>query len=173
MRGLPQWQPTHVLENWLQPTTANASSSADFNTDDYNSIDIEVVLETLFDDARIHLTEKSLRPIACGQPFILAGAAGSLPYLKSYGFKTFDKCWDESYDFKADPEKRLIKITELMKHINEWDANTYTNKMAQALAIADYNRQHFFSKEFFNHVVNELKTNLKSGLMALDNTRSL
>ena len=45
--------------------------------------------------------------------------------------------------------------------------------MTQAQAIANYNQQHFFSKEFFNQVVDELKTNLKSGLMALDNTRSL
>jgi phage terminase large subunit-like protein len=74
----PQWKPTNRLENFLQPTTADATSSADFNTDDYNSTDIEVVLETLFDDSRLQLTEKSLRPIACGQPFILTGTV-SLP----------------------------------------------------------------------------------------------
>jgi hypothetical protein len=44
------------------------------------------------------LTEKALRPIACGQPFILAATPGSLQYLRSYGFKTFSGYIDETYD---------------------------------------------------------------------------
>jgi hypothetical protein len=36
------------------------------------------------------------------------------------------------------------------------------------LQIAEYNQQHFFSKDFFNLVVNELKTNLKSAFDELD-----
>lgn len=169
----PAWKPTHVIENYFPINTAESHYSADFDINDYNNTDIEVVLETLFDDPRLHLTEKSLRPIACGQPFILAGTPGSLEYLRSYGFKTFDECWNESYDLETDSQYRLVAITDLMKQIVDWDAETYTNKMTQALATADYNRQHFFSKEFFNQVVDELKTNLKSGLMVLDNTRSL
>jgi hypothetical protein len=163
-----QWQPTHVLENFLQPTTADSNSSADFDTDDYNSTDIEVVLETLFDDDRLHLTEKSLRPIACGQPFILTGTHGSLEYLRGYGFKTFDTIWDESYDQITDPEKRLISIVNLMQQITGWDSATRINKMSQAKSIADYNRRWFFSKDFFDIIVNELKTNLKSAFEELE-----
>ena len=169
----PVWTPTHVIEDYFPINTAKSHYSADFDINDYNNTDIEVVLETLFDDQRIHLTEKILRPIALGQPFILAGTAGSLKYLRSYGFKTFDECWDESYDLETDPQHRLVAITDLMKQIADWNPKIYTNKMTQALAIANYNRQHFFSKEFFNQVVDELKINLKSGLMVLDNTRSL
>ena len=169
----PIWKPTHVIENYFPINTAESHYSADFDIEDYNNTDIEVVLETLFDDQRIHLTEKILRPIALGQPFILAGTAGSLEYLRSYGFKTFDECWNESYDLETDPQYRLVAITDLMKHIADGGPKIYTNKIIQALAIANYNRQHFFSKEFFNQVVDELKINLKSGLMVLDNTRSL
>jgi hypothetical protein len=157
----PQWRPLHVLEDFLQPTTADATSSADFNTNDYNSTDIEVVLETLFDDDRLHLTEKSLRPIACRQPFILAGTRGSLEYIRSYGFKTFGDVWDESYDQIADPEKRLIAVIDLMQQVAAWDEPTKKNKLLQAQKIADYNQQWFFSQEFFDLIINELKTNLK------------
>jgi len=164
----PTWQPTNILENFLQPTKADATSSGDFNTVDYNSTDIEVVLETLFDDSRLHLTEKSLRPLACEQPFILAGTHGSLEYLRSYGFKTFNNCWDESYDTVEDPKERLIKIANLMKQIANWNIETRLNKMAQAKIIAAYNRQHFFSQEFFDLVVNELKTNLTNSFNDLN-----
>jgi uncharacterized protein YeaO (DUF488 family) len=157
----PQWRLNTVLENFFPINNAHSNSSADFDTIDYNSTDIEVVLETLFDDDRLHLTEKSLRPIACNQPFILAGTHGSLDYLRSYGFKTFDTVWDESYDQIADPEVRLKAIVALMQQIFAWDGITKNNKLVQAQAIADYNRQWFFSQNFFDLVINELTTNLK------------
>jgi hypothetical protein len=154
------WKPTIVLENHAQPTHATSNYSADFDTKDYDSTDVEVVLETLFDDGRLHLTEKSLRPIACGQPFILTATAGSLKYLKSYGFKTFGSVWDESYDSIEDPQKRLQAIISVMKSITNWDTDTYNKKILEARQIADYNKQYFFSDAFFDQVIDELKQNL-------------
>ena len=164
----PQWQPTHLLENFFKPTTADSTSSGDFNTNDYNSTDIEVVLETLFDTSRLHLTEKSLRPIACSQPFILAGAQGSLEYLRSYGFKTYSDVWNESYDQIEDSKKRLTAIVDLMDQIAQWDDRTKKNKLLQAQKIAEQNRQWFFIQEFFNLIINELKTNLKLAFNELE-----
>jgi len=162
------WRPTNRLENFLLPTTADATSSADFNTTDYEATDIEVVLETLFDDDRLHLTEKSLRPIACNQPFILAGTLGSLEYLRGYGFKTFDSVWDESYDQIANPEERLIAVVDLMQQISAWDESTKKSKLLQARKIAEHNCRWFFSQNFFDLVINELKTNLKLAFKELD-----
>ena len=162
------WRPQTVLENHFPISQAYSHYSANFDIEDYESSDVEVVLETLFDDGRLHLTEKSLRPIAVGQPFILAGTQGSLEYLRSYGFKTFGDVWDESYDLVEDPAERLIQIAELMKYISTWLPHQRERNMAQAQAIADYNRQHFFSQEFFNQVTDELKTNLTSAFDQLD-----
>ena len=156
----PQWRPTNVLENYVNPTIAQSTYSADFDIADYNSTDIEVVLETLFDDNRLHLTEKSLRPVACGQPFIIAGTYGSLEYLRSYGFKTFSDVWDESYDQIQDPKERLAAIVNLMKQIASWDTDTKISKISQARSVAEYNRKHFFSQTFDSLIVDELKTNL-------------
>jgi hypothetical protein len=124
---------------------------------DYETTEIEVVLETLFDDTRWHLTEKSLRPIAMAQPFILVGTAGSLEYLRSYGFKTFDTVWSESYDQITDPGLRLELIAGIMKTIASWDLATRQQRMQQAQAIADFNKQHFFSSGFFELLQAELR----------------
>jgi len=166
------WRPRTVLENHFPISQAHSHYSANFDVEDYESTDIEVVLETLFDDNRLHLTEKSLRPIAVGQPFILAGTSGSLEYLRSYGFKTFGDIWNESYDLVEDPAERLIQIAELMKYISTWLPHQREHNMAQAQAIADYNRQHFFSQEFFNQVTNELKTNLTLAFDELDSPKN-
>jgi hypothetical protein len=155
----PIWRPQTVVENYFPVSNATSCYSADFDLDDYNSTDIEVVLETLFDDSRLHLTEKILRPIACAQPFILAGTHGSLQYLRSYGFKTFADVWDETYDTIEDPEQRMQAIVDLMKDIATWSSDTHKQRMIQAQEIADYNKKHFFSKEFNLQVEQELKNN--------------
>jgi hypothetical protein len=165
----PCWRPQTVLENFFPISDAHSHYSADFDIEDYESTDIEVVLETLFDDSRLHLTEKSLRPIACAQPFILAGTHGSLEYLRSYGFKTFSDVWDESYDLVEDPAERLIQIAELMKQIATWKPRVLERKLAEAQAIADYNKQYFFSETFFNNITNELKTNLSNAFVEIKN----
>jgi hypothetical protein len=168
----PAWRPTTVLENFFPVSTAQSHYSADFDIEDYEATDIEIILETLFDDSRIQLTEKSLRPIACGQPFILAGTHGSLEYLRSYGFVTFGDIWDESYDSIEDPEERLIRIADLVREIANWTPEERVANMAEAQAIAEYNRQRFFSQEFFDQIVNELKDNLLAGLEELENTNT-
>ena len=156
----PQWRPQHQLEQYFKLNNTSSDSSADFTIEDYENTAIEIVLETLFDDDRLHLTEKSLRPIACGQPFILAATHGSLEYLRSYGFKTFDGIIDESYDLIEDPLKRLQAIIYSMNQIAAWSKEEQHYKLMQMQQIADYNRQYFFSDEFFNIIKNELQSNL-------------
>jgi hypothetical protein len=146
----------HFDKNNSLPT-----ASADYCTRDYQQTAIEVVLETLFDDSRLHLTEKSLRPIACGQPFILAATAGSLAYLRSYGFKTFSSVFDESYDTISDPVERLGAIVNLMNNIK--NSPNRLEMYQQLQAIADFNQQRFFSSEFHQQVVDEFKQNFSSG----------
>jgi len=155
----PVWRPEHVLEHHVPKTTALSTASGDFDSRDYNCTEIEVVLETLFDDDRLHLTEKILRPIACGQPFILVATHGSLQYLKEYGFKTFDLVWDESYDSIEDPYDRMLTIIQLMKTINAWSPEEKFSKMQQIEQIVLHNQTHFFSENFFNFVIDELKQN--------------
>ena len=168
----PQWIPTNCLENYIEPTTATSHFSADFMLSDYNETEFEVVLETLFDDPRNQLTEKSLRPIACGQPFLMLSSAGSLKYLRQYGFKTFSNIFDESYDDILDAKERMKAVVKTMSTIANWTEVERNNSMIKIKEITDYNRRHFFSKDFFDTVVNELKENLTIGLNELEQTNT-
>jgi hypothetical protein len=161
------WKPKNTLENFFVPTLAGADSSANFITTDYELTNIEIVLETLFDDNRLHLTEKSLRPIACEQPFILAATHGSLEYLRSYGFETFGHVWNEDYDKESDSYLRLNKIIDLMQEIVNLDSKSFNDMLQEARQIAIKNRKWFFSQDFFHLVIDELKVNLQSGLTEL------
>lgn len=168
----PIWEPANCLEDHLLPTQAPSWSSADFNLDDYKSTNFEVVLETLFDDSRIQLTEKILRPIACNQPFLLLSAAGSLKYLQRYGFKTFDSVFDESYDSITDPCQRMSAVVKTMSTITNWSDKEKAINMAKINQITEYNQKYFFSNDFFELITNELKQNLKNGLEELESTNT-
>ena len=102
-----------------------------------------------------------------GQPFMLAATYGSLKYLRDYGFKTFSDCWDESYDMMSDSIERMNKIIEVMGDIVSLPQIKKEKILKQAREIAVYNQQHFFSKEFQDQVITELKNNLKTAYSQL------
>ena len=149
-----------AILNSVPNNTSSASSSADYDADHITSTRVSVVLETVFDSSKIHLTEKILRPIACAHPFVLAAGPGALKYLHSYGFKTFSDFWDESYDNEIDTVLRLEKIISTMQQIQ----NLSPDDWQKIQCIADYNQQHFFSEEFMNQVTDELTQNLDQAL---------
>jgi hypothetical protein len=162
----------YSFENHLPLNTADSNSSADYVAQDYRQTAIEIVLETLFDDARNHLTEKILRPIACGRPFMLAATANSLEYLRSYGFRTFSELIDESYDTIVDPVKRLQAITDEMLRISTMPAEQKQQLFEKLYQIADYNKKLFFSNTWHNSIVDEFKNNFKSALAQVKQHRN-
>jgi hypothetical protein len=151
------------LEDHFELNTHNATASADYVAGDYVTTGIEVVLETLFDDTRWHLTEKILRPIACGQPFVLAATAGSLGYLRDYGFHTFSPLINETYDTLQDPVARLEAITLEMRRIADMPTHEKQSLFVQLREIAQHNRRWFFSPEFHDRIIQELQHNLAQG----------
>lgn len=77
-----------------------------------------VVNETRFAQPFANISEKTLNPLRARLPIILVAPPNSLKYLKTFGFKTFDRWWDESYDQEENHEKRMIKILELIDFID-------------------------------------------------------
>jgi hypothetical protein len=150
--------------------SSDSDSSADYDAEDYASIAIEVVLETVFNDSRHHLTEKSLRPIACGRPFILASTPGSLQYLKQYGFKTFDGLIDETYDTIINSRMRLEAIAREMERISCLDYNEKKALWTRLYAIASHNKKLFFSAEWQDSIIKEFKNNFELGMSQLTAT---
>jgi predicted nucleic acid-binding protein len=158
------WQPDIVLEDHFNTNTYPSSSSADYDSHDYCTTAIEVVLETIFDYEKIHLTEKTLRSIATGTPFILVGAANALTYLKRYGFETFDPWINEKYDQESNPVTRMQMIIDEMSRLKKLDHSEFTEVMNQCFAIAQRNKDRFFSSEFFDLVINEYRQGMNSAV---------
>ena len=123
------------------------------NLDAHYKTFCNIVTETLTAENLLFFSEKIIKPIFTLQPFIIIGNRGSIKKLKEYGFKTFDKWWDESYD-ELKNQNRFEKIVELMEEISLWD----DDKVNQTLLDMEDTLIHNFkmliedksTKEFFN-----------------------
>ena len=159
-----KWTIHTNLESYYDLNTFNSTASADYTSLDYITSNIEVVLETLFDDDRLHLTEKILRPIACRQPFMLMATHGSLEYLRHYGFETFSYLLDESYDTIVDPGARMAAVIAEMKRITQLPPIEKIELFSKLNIIAARNQERFFSDDFFKQVTQEYKTNMSQAI---------
>ena len=123
-----------------------------------------VPTETVYFGRRLHLTEKTFKPIVLEMPFILVATQGSLKYLRSYGFKTFDGIIDESYDEEVDDFIRLEKVTKLLSDINNLSVLERQEIHKQCLPIIEHNYNHFYFGGFEEILWKEL-TNMLNELL--------
>jgi len=106
------------------------------------------VSETVFFGRRQHLTEKTFKPIAMGMPFVLSAPAGSLTYLRQYGFKTFDTVWNEKYDLEQDDTSRIELLSVLLKNLDRKTEQEKNDMFQKCLPIIEHNWNHFYNGGF-------------------------
>lgn len=97
---------------------------------------LHVISETVYNYPSSFTTEKTMKPILYKRPFVVVGPPGSVANLKSLGFKTFDRWWDESYDQIEDNEQRLLAVVDIIKQTcqkNILDLRDICNEMESVL----------------------------------------
>lgn len=153
--------------------TRNPSMSANFGHHEYKlwqSSLIHVVTETLFYDQKLHLTEKIFKPIVAERPFILVSTPGNLSYLKKYGFETFGRWIDESYDCVENSNERLDLIA---KEIEKWSKKSISEIKdihREMKEVLEFNKNHFFHG-FKKIIVDELVNNFETCINLWNNSR--
>jgi hypothetical protein len=102
----------------------------------YNQFQIEIVAETMCAGTTFFPTEKTFRPMTGQRPFLVFGPVHFLNNLRELGFRTYNECWDESYDCYSGIERwqrMQYVINDIIHH--GYDLNL-------AIQIADHNRAH-------------------------------
>ena len=107
-----------------------------------------VVTETVYFGRRNHITEKTFKPICQQLPFVLASTAGSLEYMRRYGFRTFSNIWDESYDEETDDLVRLEKIAKVLTDLDGLTPRELNDLYRAALPAVRHNFEHFYGGNF-------------------------
>jgi hypothetical protein len=142
-------------------TTQNMTSCWLTNFDEAADSLVYVPTETVYFGRRTHITEKTFKAIALEMPFVLVAPAGSLAYLREYGFQTFDSVFDESYDLETDDLRRIEKVTALLKSLDQMSVRQRHEIHQACLPIVEYNYNHFYRGGFADVLWQELKSMLE------------
>jgi len=136
--------------------TQNMTSCWLTNFDEAADSLIYVPTETVYFGRRTHITEKTFKAIALEMPFVLVASAGSLAYLREYGFKTFADVFDESYDLETDDILRIEKVVTLLKQLDDLTVEQRQAIHQRCLPIVEHNYRHFYGGDFGNLLWTEL-----------------
>ncbi len=157
----------------LDQSVTTGNISADFG---HREFDLwksglwHIVTETVFYHNKLHLTEKIFKPIVAQRPFMLAAAPGNLAYLKSYGFKTFDRWIDESYDNIQDPDQRLQAIVQQTQKLCSLSDSELRSMHREMMPVLQHNFDHLYGN-FKKIIVNELVDNFETAVRLWNNGR--
>jgi hypothetical protein len=117
---------------------------------------VYVPTETVYFGRRAHITEKTFKAIALEMPFVLIAPAGSLEYLRSYGFKTFASVFDESYDSETNDIRRIELVTKLLRELDALSIKERQQIHRACLPMVEHNYKHFYSGAFGSVLWTEL-----------------
>ena len=108
----------------------------------YENIFCDVVCETMFTGECVSFDEKIARCFVTKTPFLVMGSRNYLGLLKQLGFRTFDRFWDESYDWCSDV-RRCLEIKKVIDDLAKLDHKDI-EKMYDAMSpILEHNRQRY------------------------------
>jgi hypothetical protein len=122
------------------PAKHNSNKSKESVLDSYKDCFCAVINETRFAQPFGGFSEKTLDPIISRLPFVLVAPPKTLKHLKTFGFKTFDRWWDESYDDEEDHMLRLLKILDVIDSIGQKSLSELSKIYSEMVDILEHNR---------------------------------
>lgn len=112
---LKYWREQQVLPNNYDPNTPPQDTEI---PKEYIEGFIDIVMETNL--GTYFITEKTVRPLLYGKPFIVIGAKGFNKWLEDYwGFKLYHDLIDYSFDEEPIPRVRIEKAVLALKQVQQ------------------------------------------------------
>lgn len=105
----------------------------------YPRFEIELCCESYARGASYFVTEKTVRPIVALKPALIHAPIGFLKNLHRQGFRTWNECWDESYDLLEGPA-RWQSIRKVMNTIASLDDTSLADILKKARAVCEHNK---------------------------------
>ena len=111
----------------------------------FENVFLNITNESHSPDTKLFATEKTFRPILYCRPFVINGDYGTLDYLHTLGFKTFNKWWDESYDTAPNDWKRIENVLKIVETICKLTSSQCMDLYNDMLPIIKHNHELLYS----------------------------
>jgi len=116
-----------------------------------------LVIESEMETKTNRYTEKTLKPISAGQPFIVSGNYQTLKLLKKDGFRTFHPYINENYDEEENPRKRISMIVDEIQRLKSLTKEDWGALNANIHDILEHNKKHLLNlKEKYFETLNNI-----------------
>jgi len=96
-----------------------------------------IITESKFHSNFPNFSEKTLRVVYSGRPFLLLAPPGTLKLLQQLGIKTFSEFWDESYDAIQDHTQRFQCVMDIALKIQ----STESPDIESFVAVLEHNQR--------------------------------
>jgi len=143
-----QWQ---QLKSTL-PDISSCHADLGMSHDAYSACYINLITETVMNPG-LFVSEKTWKPIASGQFFIVVGGVGTIAYLRSLGVDVFDDIIDQSYDSEPSWRRRIELANASLKKFLEQDLDAIWSKTYERRLS---NQTRFFSLDFFRQHIDSI-----------------
>ena len=110
------------------------------NRKPYKEYFLEIVAETDILTTN-WITEKTVKNLYIGKPFLVMGGVGILEKIRSFGFQTFSPWIDESYDSMTNINHRLEAIKKEIDRLAHKTLDQLAEIQLEILPILEHNRQ--------------------------------
>ena len=117
--------PVQLKKEWeqIRQTLPSFFTSENIKHCAYTDSYINFVTETTVTEG-LFITEKTWKPVASEQLFVVYGNKGIIHHLRDIGVDVFDDIIDHDYyDNESDPQERLIRIHSIIESLIEQDLN--------------------------------------------------
>jgi hypothetical protein len=109
-------------------------------TEPYRDTYFSVITETVFGESNHSFrTEKIVKPLAIGHPWLVAANRGYYRDLRNLGFQTFGHAIDESFDLIDSPQDRINRIVAVVDDLCRQDLASFLDSCYN---VCKYNQQH-------------------------------
>ncbi len=83
----------------------------------FHQTKFSLVVETEAELQEYHVTEKTMKCIVLGHPFVVVGTPYYLEFLHSLGFMTYSQLFNENYDSILDIDDRMNAVIKLVREL--------------------------------------------------------
>jgi hypothetical protein len=128
----------HVLDIDVGASKQNGAS---FVPAIYELGSVHLILETDYKPTRLRYTEKTIKAIYAGVPFIILASPGVLELLKSHGFLTFHPHINETYDAIDSYAARSTAIADEIDRLLALSNKEFVETLVRLSVVAKHNQQ--------------------------------
>ncbi len=132
------------------------------NTQPYLDSYIHITSETSVFEGSGYFSEKTWKPIANLQPFIMMGSYKALYKLKEMGFKTFHPFINEEYDLIENNEDRFVMILKEIERLSKLSTEEIHKWYYSIQDVLLYNQRLFFNENTIKKYLYEFKKDILS-----------